>query len=61
VLDGIRGQTERDKAAVHEVLVRLSGMVTALRDIVAEVDINPLMVFEKGSGAKAADALIILK
>jgi acyl-CoA synthetase (NDP forming) len=61
VLDGVRGQPARDKAAVHETLVSLSGMVTALRDIVAEVDINPLMVFEKGGGAKAADALIILK
>jgi acetyltransferase len=61
ILDGVRGQPACDKTAVHETIVSLSDMVMALRDVVAEVDINPLMVFEKGCGVKAADALIILR
>jgi len=32
-----------------------------LNDIISEIDINPLMVLEKGKGVKAADALVILK
>lgn len=32
-----------------------------LEGVIKEVDINPLFVFEEGKGAKAVDALVVLK
>jgi hypothetical protein len=31
-----------------------------LKDQLVELDVNPLMVFEKGKGVRAADALAVL-
>lgn len=61
ILDGVRGGKRADQAAVAEILTRVSRMAYALRDCVAELDINPLFVFEDGRGAQAGDALIVLK
>jgi succinyl-CoA synthetase beta subunit len=41
-------------------LKRLSQLVTDIEDI-KELDINPLIVHEKGKGCKIVDARIILK
>ena len=38
--------------------VDFSALAIDLKDRVAELDINPLFVFPKGRGVKAADALI---
>lgn len=61
ILDGARGGKRTDQAAVAEILTKVSQMAYALRDCVAELDINPLFVFEDGCGAQAGDALIVLK
>lgn len=61
ILDGVRGMKESDKEAIIDILTKVSYMAYELRDYVAELDINPLFVFEKGSGAVAGDALIALK
>lgn len=58
VLDGVRGRPPVDKEAIIDVIVRLSHLVADFPDI-AEMDINPLLVFPQGQGAKAADALIV--
>jgi acyl-CoA synthetase (NDP forming) len=57
-LRGVRGEKPSDVEAVADCLLRLSQL---LQDFpaVAEVDINPLIVLEKG--AKAVDARIVLK
>jgi acetyl-CoA synthetase (ADP-forming) len=39
--------------------MKVSEMITQL-DEVAEIDINPLLVFERGRGAKVADVRFIL-
>ena len=61
ILDGARGEKPADQAAAAEILTKVSQMAYALRDCVAELDINPLFVFEDGCGAQAGDALVVLK
>lgn len=60
ILKGARGKKECDIECIAECLERLSQLATDFEDIV-ELDINPLKVFEKGSGAKIVDARILLK
>ncbi len=54
LLDGYRGRTKADVAAVIEVAMRLQAMMQD--DALEEIEINPLMVRE--TGAVAADAVI---
>jgi acyl-CoA synthetase (NDP forming) len=58
VLAGARGRPRADLDALVDAIVRLSALAVDLKDIVAELDINPLFVFAEGRGVKAADALI---
>ena len=60
LLRGFRGRPEADVEAVVDVLLKMSQLGVDLGDLVAEMDINPLMVLEKGKGVKAADALVVL-
>jgi acyl-CoA synthetase (NDP forming) len=60
ILDGFRGGPIYDTPAISECLKRLSQLVTDFNDI-KELDINPLIVYEKGNGCKIVDARIILK
>ena len=59
LLEGVRGQTPADMDAMVDALLRVSQLVTDFPEIV-ELDINPLMVFEQGSGAMAIDMRLIL-
>ena len=65
VLAGARGKAPADVDALVDVLVKLSALAVDLKDHVAELDINPLLVMPKGKnagqGVKAADALIRMK
>lgn len=58
LLTGARGRAHADVDALADAIVRLSALAVDLKDQVAELDINPLFVMEKGKGVKAADALI---
>jgi acyl-CoA synthetase (NDP forming) len=58
VLAGARGKPAADVDALADAIVRLSALAIDLKDHLAELDINPLFVMEKGQGVKAADALI---
>jgi len=55
VLEGMRGKPPADREALIDVILRVSQLVTDHRDDIAELDINPLVVFSEG--AKAVDAL----
>jgi acyl-CoA synthetase (NDP forming) len=58
VLAGARGKAPADVEALADAIVKLSALAIDLKDSLAELDINPLFVMEKGKGVKAADALI---
>ncbi len=59
LLRAFRGRPERDLEAVEQSLVALSDMATRHPDIM-ELDINPLLVHERGEGVTVADCRIIL-
>ena len=61
MFEGVRGKPARDVEAFAQALVRVSSMAWVLRDRVAEIDINPLLVRARGAGVVAADALIVLR
>ena len=60
VLQGYRGRPEADVDALVDVLLRTSSMATNLREILLELDINPLSVLPGGQGVKALDALMVM-
>ncbi|MFH1564004.1 MAG: acetate--CoA ligase family protein [Nitrospirota bacterium] len=60
ILEGFRGEKPSDIEAIAECLERLSQLVTDF-DEIEELDINPLLVFEEGKGAKVVDARILIK
>ena len=55
VLAGARGRKPADIAALADAVARLSEIAAALGPQLAELDINPLLVRESGSGAIALD------
>ena len=61
ILQGLRGESPADLAALVEDILRLrlSQLVTNFPEI-AEIDINPLLVRPKGEGTVALDARIKL-
>jgi succinyl-CoA synthetase beta subunit len=61
LLAGIRGRPAADFDALAGTLVKLSVMAWTLRDRIAEVDINPLVVQSHGQGVVALDALVVLR
>ena len=58
ILRGFRGSRELDVDAVAEVVEKLGQLMLCTPSIL-EVDINPVVVYEKGQGAAALDALIV--
>jgi acetyltransferase len=58
LLAGARGKAPADVDALADAIVKLSALAVDLRADLAELDINPLFVMEKGRGVVAADALI---
>jgi acetyltransferase len=59
LLDGVRGKPPVDKEKIVDTLLRIGQLVQDFPEIV-ELDINPLMVFEKGQGASAIDMRLVL-
>jgi len=57
ILEGFRGQPPRDTEAIAECIERLSQLAIDLEEV-QELDVNPLLAFEKG--CKAVDARVII-
>ncbi len=60
ILEGFRGEPAYDIEAIAECLKRLSQFVIDFEEI-KELDINPMIVFEKGKNCVIVDARIILR
>ncbi|GAA5236136.1 acetate--CoA ligase family protein [Verticiella sediminum] len=59
LLHGFRGKPAADVDALAEALIALSRFAHLHRDVIAEVEINPLIVLETGHGVHAVDALVV--
>lgn len=60
VLKGVRGSPLCDIASIKDCLLRLSQLVSDHPEI-AELDINPLIVYPEGQGCVVADSRILLR
>lgn len=58
ILQGVRGKRGADIAAVCEALQKISCLALDFPQI-AEIDLNPLIVYEEGQGAAVVDARIV--
>ncbi|WP_407270079.1 acetate--CoA ligase family protein [Radiobacillus sp. PE A8.2] len=58
LLAGYRNGTTYDVEALTEAIVHLSAMAAQTKGQLSEIEINPLLVLEKGKGVVALDALI---
>ena len=61
IFDGVRGKPALDIDAVADILVSISKVVWLFKDIIEEIDINPIIVRPCRLGAVAVDALVVLK
>jgi len=57
LLQGVRGEKPSDTNKLSECLERMSQLVTDFKEI-KELDMNPVLVFEKGKGCKVVDVRI---
>jgi hypothetical protein len=58
LLQGTRGQPAADLDTLAETLLKFSDLCLDVGDMVAEIDINPLVVLEQGRGVKALDCVV---
>jgi acetyltransferase len=61
ILAGWRGGPPLDVAALARALVQVARLGWQLRDTIAAIDINPLVVLPRGQGVKVVDTLIVRK
>jgi acyl-CoA synthetase (NDP forming) len=59
VLDGVRGQPPADRDALAELIVQLSRFAADHAELIAEIDLNPVIVHAAGQGLSVVDMLII--
>ena len=57
ILEGVRGEKPSDKPKLSECIQKLSQLVTDFSEI-KELDMNPVLVMEKGKGCKILDVRI---
>ncbi len=60
LLKGVRGEAPSDTETIVDCLTRLS-QLSMEQDLIDEIDINPLLVYSEGEGARVVDARIIIK
>lgn len=60
ILRGIRGDKEKDINAVIDTLLKIGEILLNFKEI-EDIEINPLLINDKGKGVKALDIRVILK
>ena len=61
VFAGARGSPPADIDALAEMAARLSWLAYDLREDIAELDLNTVVVLPKGQGTFALDALVVVR
>jgi acyl-CoA synthetase (NDP forming) len=59
LLEGVRGQPRKDIGALCNAISDLSWLVHDCKDLIGEIDINPIVVQNEGRGIMVVDALIV--
>ena len=59
LLLGVRGEKTKDIESLVDIILKLGSIVQKCKGI-SDIEINPVMVYEKGMGAKAVDVRILL-
>jgi acyl-CoA synthetase (NDP forming) len=59
VFSGVRGAPPADLDALADMAARVSWLADDLRDDIAELDLNPVVVLPRGQGTFAVDALVV--
>jgi len=59
LLDGVRGAAPADRAALAELMAKLSRFAADHGDLIEEIDLNPVIVHPEGQGLIVVDALIV--
>ncbi len=60
LLDGARGRPPADVDALVQVIMSTARLAAALGDRLAELDLNPVVVLDRGKGALVVDHLMVL-
>lgn len=58
---GYRGKAPLDMEALADMIANVARLAADRRDTIAELDINPVFVYERGQGVCAADALAVVR
>ena len=61
LLNGFRGAAKADIAALSQLIAQVSVLASQLRDDVAEIEINPVLVHPIGHGVTVVDAMVVRK
>ncbi len=59
LLLGVRGESRKDINSIVDSIIRLGEILLECENI-SDIEINPLVVYEEGQGAKAVDARILI-
>jgi acyl-CoA synthetase (NDP forming) len=59
LLLGVRGEKTRDMNVLVDTIIKIGSLVSCCKGI-SDIEINPLILYEQGMGAKAVDVRIIL-
>ena len=60
LLLGVRGESRKDIDAIADVVVKLSHLIDRCREI-ADIEVNPLIVYDHGQGTRTVDMRILIK
>jgi len=61
LLKGFRGAPKADIAACARLIAQVSLLASRLRDSVADIELNPVLVHPQGQGVTIVDALVVKK